>query len=317
MAKKTSARRRVGKNVSSTKKKSEKIWIAAVDPFAEVEGRVVVDFAERLADKSGATVQPTYVLAPSSFNWTGEFSGPWMKKYLPLSEARMSELFGDRSRVVACKESGQRAAVKALVSYAQRQGADCLLISTHARKGLERLAVGSFAETLILASKIPVMVLNPSAQTESGVRKILVPTDLSKAGEKFAMAMTEQAKKWDAEIVLFYKQPDPLDPIIQQGVYSLGGGWVSVQNFIDAELERKRDEILKLERMIGKAGVPVSHVLDSSPAGLIESINKTVTDEKIDLVALLTKAGPLASALLGSVARALVRESRVPVMIRR
>lgn len=317
MAKKTNARRATGKNVSSSKKKSEKIWIAAVDPFAEIEGKVVVDFAKHLAERAKATVQPTYVLAPSSFNWTGEFSGPWMKKYLPMSEARMAELFGGHARVVACKDSGQRAAVKALVSYAQRQGADCLFISTHARKGLERLAVGSFAETLILASKIPVVVMNPAAKISNGVRKVLVPTDLSKASEKFVMAMTEQAKKWGAELVLFYKQPDPLDPIVQQGVYSLGGGWVSVQSFIDAEVLRKQEDIARLERMIEKAGVTVSHILDSSPAGLIESINKAAADEKADMVAVLTKAGPMSSALLGSVARGLVRESCVPVMVRR
>jgi nucleotide-binding universal stress UspA family protein len=317
VAKKAKARRHTGKKVPSAKKKSGKIWVAAVDPFAQIEGQVIVDFAKHLAEKSGATVQPTYVLAPASLNWTGEFSGPWLKKYLPLSEARMAELFGEPSRVVTCKDSGQRAAVKALVSHAQRQGAECVLISTHARKGLERLALGSFAETLILVSKIPVVVMNPSVQAPNGVRKILVPTDLSRESAKFVMAVTEQAQKWGAEIVLFYKQPDPLDPIIQQGVYSLGGGWVSVQSFVDAELARKREEIGKLERMVAKAGVSVRHIVDSSPEGLIESINQAVADEKADMVAVLTKAGPLSSALLGSVARALVRESRVPVMVRR
>lgn len=317
MAQKRSNGRSPGKNVSSQKKKAGKIWVAAVDPFAEFEGRAIVEFAENLADEVGAVVQPVFVLAPASFNWTGEFSGPWLKKYLPLAEARMDSLFGERGRVVACKEVGLRAAAKALVSYAQRLGSECIVISTHGRKGLERLALGSFAETLVLISKIPVMIMNPGRQKPSEIRKILLPTDLSKPSEKFVMAMTEQAKKWGAELVLFYKQPDPLDPIIQQGVYSLGGGWVSVQDYIDAEMDRKRAEINKLERMISKSGVRVRHRIDSSPLGLVESIDKAAASEKADMIAVLTKAGPMSSALLGSVARGLARESSVPVMVRR
>lgn len=317
MARKSNSVRRPGKKVSSVKRKTGKIWVVAVDPFAKVTGESVVDFALHLGEAARAFVQPTYVLSPASLNWTGEFSGPWLKKYLPLAEARMQELFGDKGRVVVCKDSGTRAAVKALVADAQKVGAESILISTHARHGLERLALGSFAETLILASKIPVTVLNPQALKTSEVKKVLVPTDLTKASQKFVMAMTEQAKKWGAELILFYKQPDPLDPIIQQGIYSLGGGWVSMQSFIETELAEKTEALEKLEKTIKKDGVNVSHVIDSSPASLIESITKAAQEQRADMIAVFTQAGPTTANLLGSVARGLVRESPVPVMIRR
>lgn len=317
MAQKKKQNRRAGKKVSSVKRKTGKIWVAAVDPFSELQGQSVVDFALHLGEAARAFVEPVYVLSPASFNWTGEFSGPWLKKYLPMAQARMQELFGDKGRVIPCKDSGTRAAVKALVTHAQSVGAETIFISTHARHGLERLAMGSFAETLILASKIPVTVLNPKAFKTSQINKVLIPTDLSKASKSFVMAMTEQAKKWGAELVLFYKQPDPLDPIIQQGIYSLGGGWVSMQNFIETELAEKIEALEKIEGMIKSDGVKVSHVIDSSPTSLIESINKVAQEQKADMIAIFTQAGPTTANVLGSVARGLVRESSVPVMIRR
>ena len=73
--------------------------------------------------------------------------------------------------------------------------ADCLVISTHARTGLERLAMGSFAETVILTSAVPVLVLNPANKVPVSVRKILVPTDLSKKSEKYLTTMERLRKK--------------------------------------------------------------------------------------------------------------------------
>lgn len=312
-----------GKRLSkivSKKKSAGKIWAMAIDPFAGVDVEPVWKLVQPLSEQAGAKVEAVYVLAPSSMNWTGAFSGPWMKKYMPIAEEKLVKTIPDpalKKVVVPCKEAGQRAAVQSLIKYAAKIKADCIVISTHARAGLERLAMGSFAETLILTSKIPVLVLKPATQVPHTVHKILVPTDLSKESERFIASVADDAKKLHAEIVLFHKQPDPLDPIIQQGVYSLGGGWVSVQSYIDDELEQKNRKITKIEDMLRKRGVPVSHVIDSSPAGLIESIERAAKDNDADMVSVLTRSGSWSAALLGSVARGLVRSSMIPVLVKR
>ena len=77
-------------------------------------------------------------------------------------------------------------------------------------------------------------------------------------------------RKWFCTI----NKADPLDPLIQQGVYSLGGGWVSVQTFVDSEIEEKNKQIEKIEAVLRKRHVQVSHIVDSSSGGLIESIEK-------------------------------------------
>jgi nucleotide-binding universal stress UspA family protein len=300
-------------------RKTGTIWLLAVDPFAGAELEPLWNLVEPLSRRFSARLEAVYVLAPASMNWTGVFSGPWMKKYSPFAKEKLDEMLPDdsvRKTVIECKDSGQRAAAQALIDYARKVKAEYLIVSTHARKGLERLAMGSFAETVILLSKIPVLVVNPEHKVPREVRKILVPTDLSKRSEKYVNALADYAKQLNAEIVLFHKQPDPLDPIVQQGVYSLGGGWVSVQSYIDDELVHKNKQIIKLEEGLRRKKVAVSHVLDTSPSGLVESIERAAQDSGADMVSVLTQSGEWSAVLLGSVARGLVRNSSLPVLVR-
>jgi nucleotide-binding universal stress UspA family protein len=292
----------------------------AVDPFADMALEPAWHLVKPLSERARARVRAVYVLAPTTLNWSGDFSGPWMKKYRPLAEARLKEVLPDPEldkAVVSCREAGLGHAVKSLVRYAQREKAECIVIATHARSGLERVAMGSFAETVILTSSVPVLVINPAHKVPHQVRKILVPTDLSRKSEKFVAEMADYAKALQAEIILYHKQDDPLDPIVQQGVYSLGGGWVSMQTFIDAETEEKNKRLEKIEAIVRKRQVPVRHIFDASPQGLIDSIDKAAKDTGADMVSVLTQAGSWRAAILGSVARALVRRSSVPILVQR
>jgi nucleotide-binding universal stress UspA family protein len=307
--KKVSSRKRVGKK-----------WLLAVDPFGDFDIAPIRDFIVPLAEASDAHVYAAYVLAPAALNWTGDFSGPWMKRYKPLASARLAEMFPSsviEPTVIPCHSGGVRASVKAMVTFAQKVKAECIVISTHARSGLERWTMGSFAETLILASKIPVLVINPTHNLPHGLQRILVPTDLSKRSEKYALEVADWAKIFGAELIFFYKQPDPLDPIVQQGVYSLGGGWVSVQNYLEEEVGQMRKRLERLEATVKKKGVRARSLFDTSALSLIDSINQAAEEHEADLTTVLTESGPWTAALLGSVARGLVRTSPVPVLVKR
>lgn len=301
--------------------RSGKNWLLAVDPYVDFDLAPMRRLAIAMADDARANLIAGYVLAPASFNWTGEFSGPWMKKYKPAAEDKLLEIFGDdlavNPTVIPCQRAGQRASVQCLTKFAAKARAEMIVISTHARHGLERWALGSFAESLILSSKVPVMIVNPAQKVPEKVRRILVPTDLTKESEAYVKANASLARRLGAAVTLFFKQPDPLDPMIQQGVYTLGGGWVTVQNFIEEDVGEKRRRMDKLELALRKLDVNVTSVIDTTSAGLIEGINAAVKSQNADMISVWTHSSPMSAAILGSVARGLIRTSEVPVLVSR
>lgn len=319
MVQKKSFIKRVGLKVTRPRMYG-KTWVIAADPFSGLDQKPVLNFARKLAAQVGAHLEAVYVLAPSSFNWTGDFSGPWFKRYRPYAENQLENIYGAQNinyEVALCKSSSLRESARTLIRRADRMGAHLLIVATHARQGLERLAMGSFAETLILTSDIPVLVVNPEHKFPASIRRILVPTDLGKESRKFVRSLRGLAERLESEIILLYKKPDPMDPIIQQGVYSLGGGWISAQSFLEEENDRNNEQLTEMTEDLRARGLNVSSMVDSSPFSLIESINQTALDKHADMIALVTHSGPWSAAILGSVARSLVRSATVPILIQR
>lgn len=54
-----------------------------------------------------------------------------------------------------------------LVNYADQQGADLLVLGTHGRTGLMHLLMGSFAETVMRQSHLPLLIIRSEPETEN------------------------------------------------------------------------------------------------------------------------------------------------------
>ncbi len=52
-------------------------------------------------------------------------------------------------------------AAEEILSYAEAEGIDLIIIGTHGRKGLERIIFGSVAERVVKKSPVPVLTVNP------------------------------------------------------------------------------------------------------------------------------------------------------------
>ncbi|MCP2041103.1 nucleotide-binding universal stress UspA family protein [Neisseria sp. HSC-16F19] len=61
---------------------------------------------------------------------------------------------------------GAREMAKMLVDYAEVQGADLLVIGTHGRSGLMHLLMGSFAETVMRETRLPLLVIRSDEEPE-------------------------------------------------------------------------------------------------------------------------------------------------------
>ncbi|MCM2279723.1 MAG: universal stress protein [Oligoflexia bacterium] len=274
-----------------------------------------------LARKTGCAVEPVYVLSPDQVNVTVEFTPPWVDQYLPAAEKALRHSLKEvdipgltQPKVIVQNIPSVSRAVQALSNYATATSADVIAVGTHGRHGLPRLIIGSFTESLLLSSRVPILAISPGSRTPDRCEHILFPTDFSEASRSVFGKVVALARDLGARITLFHHLQSPIEPILQSGVYLLGGGWISTASYLDEASSSQRKQA---DAMVAAAGpdVRIDVRIESGPKGITQTTLELAEQEKIDLIAMASQSGPVAAALIGSVTRQLVRVAPCPVWV--
>ncbi len=298
------------------------IW--AVDPFEE-KGRpqeTAADAVRCLMRRRGTVVQPVHVLSPVEMNLASEFTMPWEGHYQPAASRAVEQMLldlqlpGVEKPIVLTQPVSSTARAADLISeYAREQGAELLLVSTHGRRGWSRLLLGSFTETLLLRSKVPVMVVGPHMRHIDRFRTGLIPTKFGDISKQVFMQTVEMAREWGSNLILYHSITRPIEPVYQSGSYMLGSPWVPVQEFYLQEKQRYERQASAWARWAAQQGVPVEVVLDADVRSVAENIARLARLRQVDWIAMESQRGTLAAALVGSVTRQVVRGSQCPVWV--
>lgn len=213
-------------------------------------------------------------------------------------------------RALRARDTSLRGAVDTLVEYARSSGADMIVTSTHARKGVPRFFLGSFAETLLLYSPIPVLVVNPKAIVSQTVDRILFPTDFSDQSRSFYEQTLRLARALSARMVLVHQLDFPYAPVTSPMVSP-----PLVEESLQ-ELERQQAHTGQSWAEWGNSqGVEVRFELLQAGKDLASELTALAGKSPLTIVAMASQSGVLASALLGSVTRQVIREVACPVLV--
>jgi nucleotide-binding universal stress UspA family protein len=130
--------------------------LVPTDGSEEVER--AVEHAVGVAEVHGATLHALYVLSteayaglPMETSW--ESVDSLLREDGEAAVERVRELAGDvpvETAVVEGKPSRE------IVDYAEREDCDLVVMGTHGRGGIDRLLLGSVAESVIRSSSVPV-----------------------------------------------------------------------------------------------------------------------------------------------------------------
>ncbi|NQY99563.1 MAG: universal stress protein [Bdellovibrionales bacterium] len=302
--------------------KSKKVmW--ALDPFVKSTKRVqqAAGNVKAIASAMGAEIEPVYILSPEGFNFTGDFSSGWIKDFKPKAIEKMKRVLSKLDvetlppKIIVNQTLSLTGDSKKLINYAKRHGAAAVLLSTHARSGIARFVMGSFSETTLLQTKVPLILVNPEAPAITQLKTILFATDGSADSKIAFQRLLKTAKSARAKVVLYHKLPDPIEPIVQTGVHIAGGGWVSVQQFLSKEQKQMKKKLDGWAAIAKKSGVATRVVIDETPGFITDSILEQAKVSKADMVAVLSKSSRISSILIGSVGRQLARQSHRPVFL--
>lgn len=126
-----------------------------------------VRHAAQLAQLMNAELSLISLVSENPFNEADfYYASPIMKDYFiqayANAEKALSQAKHDAAKlnVIANTEIVQgEVSAKAVVDYANSIAADLIVIGSHGRKGFQKFFLGSFAQDVLVASKIPVLII--------------------------------------------------------------------------------------------------------------------------------------------------------------
>ncbi len=128
--------------------------------------RQVAEYATMLAKMSGASIVAVYA-APTLTQYTGFHVPPntidsFVGEIVSGAEKAMADFVAEHFPDVQVKaEVVVGYAAEEILSLAENEDADLIVMGTHGRKGIDRILFGSVAEKVVKNSSRPVLTIRP------------------------------------------------------------------------------------------------------------------------------------------------------------
>ena len=129
--------------------------------------KLVAEYATMLAKMSGASIVAVYA-APTLTQYTGFHVPPntidsFVGEIVSGAEKAMTDFVTEHFPEVQVKaEVVVGYAAEEILSLAENEDADLMVMGTHGRKGIDRILCGSVAEKVVKNSSRPVLTIRPS-----------------------------------------------------------------------------------------------------------------------------------------------------------
>jgi nucleotide-binding universal stress UspA family protein len=175
-----------------------------------------------------------------------------------------------------------------LDSIIQRENVDLLVLGTHGRGGLKKLALGSVAEQILRLASCPVLTIGPNVPAQDGTtplefRRVLFATDFGSAANRAFSHALSLAEDNHAKLVLLHMVPSLLNTDLGPAAY--GPSSYAAEQYTDWQRTVRNESIKKL-----KALLPADAKLEEEPecvSGmdfLPEGILETAAARRIELI---------------------------------
>lgn len=305
------------------------IW--ALDPFDSNFKLRATTFQvfERFIEKAPTLIQPVYTFSEVDLDHFEDLDGPYenksgvsLQKYRDSAQRAAEQVVSSVSlreiqkpQLLLQSSPLAREGVDLLSDYAYLNGANLILVNTHGRSGISRLLLGSFAETLVLRSKVPVLVVGPQVDS-CNLESVLFPTDFgvnSKAVFRRAIGLVREVHP---RLTLFHSIPHPIEPLLQSGVSLLGGGnWVPSNYYFSEEMEHQLKRANCWARWASHQGVPSKSIVNTYGGPISDCIISLAKHLPAGVILIEEQSGPIAAALIGSITRQVIRTAHCPVWV--
>lgn len=201
-----------------------------------------------------------------------------------------------------------------LAKYSEDKNSLVLFAQTRAKKTWNPFRLGGFAETLVASSRVPVLLMNPSTPPSGQISSILFPTNFSKECKNALMRLTPWAQAFKANIILFNQVEQP-----NYYAADTNGMWPAQGVYLESMLkemeDERKDKAENLSALLKTKNVSSSTVVRRQRKYIGAEIIDVAKQNKVGLIAVTNRSGPLAQKILGGIARDVLLEAKCPVLV--
>ncbi len=210
-----------------------------------------------------------------------------------------------------------RTAAEGVAEVADEHHAGYVVMATHGYTGLSRWALGSVTDRVLHLTRRPLIIVRPSEVSEEtpslpetlpALKRIVVPLDGSRLAEHILPSVTDLARAYGAELVLFRVVTLPFSGV------GVDAGMVVEAHYWDLAQEEAETYLQGVAGSLQQQGLTVRYDVGREPVA--DAILACVERVEADLVAMTTHAREgLTRLIMGSVTDRIVRAGQVPVLV--
>ena len=294
------------------------IW--AIDAFAEAKIQLsIAKFLNLISKSLNAEIEPVFVLSTSTLPETSPQEGIML--YLSEAEVRLKNLIKKsglklkkENKILIQPEGGFiRTDVKAILNYAHSTNAQSIIVATHAKSGVVRFFLGSFAETLLLKSNIPVIIINPHSKLPEEIKTLMFVTDFSSESLKVFKVFLGCVNLLKANIIIFHLHKGENEHVGKNILIPSGLKWHSAtRELLKTNLEKSRKKSLQWQELAKIENLKCDIHFAYGFKNIADEANSTAKKLKVNMIAIASQKGPIAATFTGSTTRWLVRAALLP-----
>jgi nucleotide-binding universal stress UspA family protein len=284
---------------------------------------VALPYVEELCGRMGSEVTLLHIetLSDDSYQHMHQFYIDKMVELTKQGAERHIEKSGRESTAIVKAEIVSGKAAEKIVEYADREGFGLIIMATHGQSGIKQWALGSVADKVVRATKLPVVLIRaegarPDISEKEILNKILVPMDGSEAAEAVIPYVEEMASKLGTEVILLQVLAGSYStttygytfytPLPEQQAAADKTSALDYLNTVAARLTEKGI------RAATEATFGVDLKLGNAAEQIIQFAEKT----RVDLVAMTPHGrSGLQRWVFGSVAERILREGNTPLLL--
>ncbi len=208
-------------------------------------------------------------------------------------------------QVLESDSVSQRDRALVLSDYAKKESADSIVLSSHGRKTVAKLILGSFTECLLRVAETPVLILAHRRPFPAPNRNFLFLTDFSNESRQAFHSLLHRIEGDHAKIIVLHAS------LVQTYIYDFG--FLSVAGYVpDNYWELHRKQLVKLSkdwlREAQSKGISAELIVDEGSTSQLESVMSTVAEHQVSCVAVMAKQTQ-------GIVEELIHESRLPVWV--